>query len=128
MNISFVYNIYIYTTIDVCIYRYTIFIFLIKDFQSSGFLSSTCIAIILFAGDHFCEDIIIHKQDSALDDDDVLNGPAVNVHWHSIYLSDHIHSFQNLAKDDMFVIQMCCIFMGSHLDKELGFVGVFTLK
>lgn len=82
----------------------------------------------LFAGYHFCEDIIIHKQDSALDDDDVLNGPAVNVHWHGIYLSDHIHSFQNLAKDDMFVIQMCCIFMGSHLDKELGFVGVFTLK
>lgn len=128
MNISFVYNIYIYTTIDVCIYRYTIFFFLIKDFQCSGFLSSTCTEIILFAGDHFCEDIIIHKQDSALDDDDVLNGPAVNVHWHGIYLPDHIHSFQNLAKDDMFVIQMCCIFMGSHLDKELGFVGVFTLK
>lgn len=106
-----------------------IFVFLIKDFQCSGFLSSTyCTAIILLARDHFCEDIIIHKQDSALDDDDVLNGPAVNIHWHGIYLPDHIHSFQNLAKHDMLVIQMCCIFMGGHLDKELGFVGVFTLK
>ena len=80
----------------------------------------------LFAWYHFCEDIIIHEQDSTLDDRDFLNWPAIHIYRNAINLPDYIHSFQNLSKYHMFIIQMCSILMDSHLDKELWFIGVWT--